>query len=100
MIISTMDIQNSFGKYLKLTEHEDVIISKNGKKLPGLPLSRMERMIVNFTNHLLNMQLPMQKCNTKNFSELLRPLYPHQKAVKEIFGEFINWFRDKKCVWP
>ena len=26
---------------------------------------------------------------------LVFALYLHQKAVKEIFGEFINWFRGK-----
>lgn len=27
---------------------------------------------------------------------LASPLYPHQKAVKEIFGAFISWFQNKE----
>ncbi len=44
MIVTTTDLQNSFGKYLQLCRDEEIIIT-----------------------------------------------------VKGIFGEFINWFRDKQC---
>ncbi len=36
MIISTTEIQNNFGKFLKLAGYEDVIITRNGKKTAKL----------------------------------------------------------------
>lgn len=115
MIISTTDIQNSFGKYLKLTEYEDVIISKNGKKVARLSAYKEGEDAFEFRESSLEYAATHAKVSYEEFlrineeSErryelingelyfLASPLYPHQKAVKEIFGEFINWFRDKKC---
>ncbi|HBI56044.1 MAG TPA: prevent-host-death protein, partial [Firmicutes bacterium] len=36
MIVTTTDLQNSFGKYLQLCQNEEVIITKNGKKVAKL----------------------------------------------------------------
>ena len=36
MLVSTTEIQNSFGKYLKLSQCEEIIITKNGKKVAKL----------------------------------------------------------------
>lgn len=115
MIISTTDIQNKFGTYLKLAEYEDVIITKNGKKIARLSVFKEEEDEWVFRESLPEYAVPHEKVSYEEFlriteeSEhryelingdvyfLASPLYPHQKAVKEIFGEFINWFRDKKC---
>ena len=32
MLITSTEAQNNFGKYLRLVEQEDIIITKNGKK--------------------------------------------------------------------
>jgi prevent-host-death family protein len=36
MIITTTEVQNNFGKYLKLAVEEDIIITRNGKKIARL----------------------------------------------------------------
>lgn len=115
MVITTTDIQNNFGKYLKLAEYEDVIITKNGKKKARLSVFKEEE-----DQWVIRELAPDYAASTVrvSYEEFLKlteesehryelidgevyflasPLYPHQKAVKEIFGEFISWFRDKKC---
>lgn len=115
MIISTTDIQNSFGKYLKLTEYEDVIISKNGKKVARLSALKEREDDCEFRESSPEYAATHAKVSYEEFLRITKeserryelingdlyylasPLYPHQKAVKEIFGEFINWFSGKKC---
>jgi prevent-host-death family protein len=36
MRVNTTDLQNAFGKYLSLTEKEDIVIVKNGKSVAKL----------------------------------------------------------------
>lgn len=115
MVISTTEIQNNFGKYLKLAEYEDVIITRNGKKAARLSIYKEDEDQRVFRESSPEYVASHVKVSYEEFlriteeSEhryelidgeiyfLASPLYPHQKAVKEIFGEFINWFRDKKC---
>jgi prevent-host-death family protein len=115
MVITTTDIQNNFGKFLKLSEYEDVIITKNGKKAARLSAFREGEDEWEFREASPEYAVTHVKVSYEEYlriteeSEhryelidgdvyfLASPLYPHQKAVKEIFGEFINWFRDKKC---
>ncbi|NLV36101.1 MAG: type II toxin-antitoxin system Phd/YefM family antitoxin [Clostridiaceae bacterium] len=115
MIISTTDIQNSFGKYLKLTEYEDVIISKNGKKVARLTAFKDGEDDCKFCESSPEYVATHAKVSYEEFLRITKEserryelingdlyflasqFYPHQKAVKEIFGEFIDWFRNKKC---
>lgn len=115
MIITTTDIQNNFGKFLKLSVYEDVIITKNGKKAARLSAFKEDEDEWTFRESSPEYAASHVKVSYEEFlriteeSEhryelidgdvyfLASPFYPHQKAVKEIFGEFINWFRDKKC---
>jgi len=115
MIISTSDMQNNFGKYLKFTEYEDIIITKNGKKTARLSAFKEEEDNWTFREMSPEYAATHKKVSYEEFLKLTEdsehryelidgevyflasPLYPHQKAVKEIFGEFINWFRDKNC---
>ena len=115
MIIPTTMIQNNFGKYLKLAEYEDVIITKNGKKAARLSVFKEEEDEWIFREASPEYAASHVKVSYEEFLKLSEesehryelidgeiyylasPFYPHQKAVKEIFGEFINWFRDKKC---
>ena len=117
MIISTTEIQNNFGKYLKLAEYEDVLITRNGKKAARLSAFKEDE----YDDQLMLRETSPEYAASHvkvTYEEYLKiteesehryelidgeiyflasPFYPHQKAVKEIFGEFINWFRDKKC---
>ena len=117
MIISTTEIQNNFGKYLKLAEYEDVIITRNGKKAARLSAFKEDeyddRLMLRETSpeyaasHVKVTYEEYLKITEESEHRyelidgeiyfLASPFYPHQKAIKEIFGEFINWFRDKKC---
>lgn len=115
MIISTTEIQNNFGKYLKLAEYEDVIITRNGKnaaKLSAFKEDEGEWMIREASPEYAALHVKVSYEEFLKITEesehryelidgeiyyLASPLYPHQKAVREIFGEFINWFRDKNC---
>lgn len=117
MIVTTTDLQNSFGKYLQLCQDEEIIITKNGKKvaklLPYSENERVDRWIVSESaprdrssgikvSYAEYLKMTEKSENRYEYIDgeiilLTSPLYPHQKAVKEIFGEFINWFRNKEC---
>ncbi len=115
MIISTTEIQNNFGKFLKLAEYEDVIITRNGKKAATLSAFKEDE-----DQWMLRETSPEYAAShvRVSYEEFLKiteesehryelidgeiyflasPFYPHQKAVKEILTEFVLWFRDKKC---
>ena len=117
MIISTTEIQNNFGKYLKLAEYEDVIITRNGKKAARLSAFKEDeyddRLMLRETSpeyaasHVKVTYEEYLKITEESEHRyelidgeiyfLASPFYPHQKAVKEILTEFVIWFRDKKC---
>jgi len=117
MIVSTTDIQNNFGKYLKLSQYEEVIITKNGKKTAklvaytenenegrwlvgeGSPSYSPHGIRVTYEEYL---KIIEESENRYEYIDgeiflLASPLYPHQKAIKEIFGAFIIWFQNKAC---
>ena len=99
-----------------IEQQTDVVITKNGHKFARLtPYVTDIEQYFTVRENALDYQYGGKKVSYEEFlrineeSErryelingelyfLASPLYPHQKAVKEIFGEFINWFRDKKC---
>ena len=43
MQVTTTEVQNNFGKYLKIADQEDVIITRNGKPLARLTNLERER---------------------------------------------------------
>ena len=116
MIVSTTEIQNNFGKYLKLAQYEAVIITKNGKKTARLVAYREDEdgfgkvveSSARYAPHGIRatyeeyLKITEESENRYEYIDgeillLIAPLYPHQKAVREIFGEFIAWFKDKEC---
>jgi prevent-host-death family protein len=117
MIVSTTDIQNNFGKYLKLSKYEEVIITKNGKKTAklvtytekesegrwlvgeGSPSYRPDGIRFTYEKYL---KIVEESENRYEYIDgeiflLASPLYPHQKAVKEIILQFGQWFQNKAC---
>lgn len=116
MIVTTTDLQNSFGKYLQLCRNEEIIITRNGKNVAklvsysgkdadrwvlceGAPADQSGRVRVSYEEYLKMTEASENRYEYIDGEIILQaaPLYPHQRAVKEIFGEFINWFRDKQC---
>ena len=117
MIATTTEVQTKFGKYLKLSENEDVIITKDGKKIakivsydevtPDYDYTIREGaseyvhagMKVTYEEFL---KITEESENRYEYIDgeiylLASPFYAHQKAVREILFEFTTWFRDKKC---
>lgn len=122
MIITATEFQNNFGKYLKLSEFEDVIITKSGTRVAKLTPYRESEYPDNASvpKAVKESVIDYGRAgnNRVSYEEYLRfvsgsdnryeyidggifmqasPLYPHQKAIKEIFGEFIAWFKGKEC---
>lgn len=115
MVISTTEIQNNFGKYLKFTEYEDIIITRNGKKIARLSLFKEEEDGWVFREMAPDYAVEHKRVSYEEFIKLTEesehryelidgevyflasPVYAHQKAVKEIFGEFFKWFEGKNC---
>ena len=117
MIVTTSDAQNSFGKYLQLCQNEEVVITKNGKKVAklvpftedgtlgnwlvgeGSPRYRPKGIRISYQEYL---KLTEESENRYEYIDgeiilLASPLYPHQKAVREILVSFSAWFRNKDC---
>jgi Uma2 family endonuclease len=113
MRVNTTDLQNAFGKYLSLTEKEDIVIVKNGKSVAKL---------VRYTEpdyFLLHEEAREYKTPRKisyeeyltliNSSEqryelidgeiylMAAPSFNHQIVVNEIAWHFHNYFRGKRC---
>jgi prevent-host-death family protein len=117
VLVSTTEIQNSFGKYLKLSQCEEIIITKNGKKVaklisyqaneerdPWIPNESSPTYAPNGIRLTYEefLKLTEESENRYEYIDgelylLASPFYPHQKAVKEIFGHFIMWFQGKEC---
>ncbi len=117
MIISATEVQNNFGKYLEMSQYEEVVVTKHGKKVAKLVAYAEDKVegrwlvsesAAKFKPRGVRMtyddylKITSESENRFEYIDgevllLASPLYPHQKAVKEIFGEFILWFRDKEC---
>lgn len=115
MVITATEIQNNFGKYLKLSEYEDVIITKNGKRIASLSAYKPDD-----GSSIINESTPEYahagiRVTYEEFLEITEesekryelidgelyilssPLYPHQKAVTCLLTVFVSWFTGKKC---
>lgn len=116
MKVTSTDIKNNFGKYLELASKENIIITKNGKKVAcltsyeetslencvireGLAEYSHEGMKVSYEDFL---KISEASENRYEYIDgqiylLASPFYNHQKAVREIFSTFCNWFKGKDC---
>lgn len=114
MKVQSTEVQNNFGKYLKIaSELEDVIVTRKGKEVAKI-VSCSERDIVaeEAADYIFNGK---HKMSYEEFLELAEnsdlryeyidgevyclssPSYNHQIAVDEIYVNFYNWFKGKKC---
>ena len=113
MRVNTTDLQNAFGKYLSLTEKEDVIIVKNGKTVakliryvePDYILIHEEsnkyktprRISYEEYMDLVNSSDQRYELIDGEIYLLASPRFDHQIVVNEIAGRFYNYFRGKSC---
>ncbi len=117
MIVTTTEVQNNFGKYLQLSLHEEIIITKNGIKIAKLlPFNENGiegRWLISEGSMAYKPQgikvsyeeyLQMTEASENSYEYIdgeiilnASPLYPHQKAVRVIFVAFSLWFEDTEC---
>jgi Uma2 family endonuclease len=117
MIVRSTDIKNSFGKYLKLLDHEDIIIIRNGK-----PVARMTKqedwdgnssiceeaeLYEGYGGIKMSYEEFMKMYeNAKDRYEyidgeaylLASPKITHQKVLGNLYMLFRQWFNGKKCT--
>lgn len=114
MKVSSTEVQNSFGKYLKIAvDLEDVIITRNGREVAKIvPCEQRTAVSEEASNYIFN---DRWKLSYEEFLKMVEksdlryeyidgevyllasPVYNHQVTVSEIYGIFFNWFKGKKC---
>ncbi len=114
MRVSTSIMQNAFGKYLKeAIDGKDVIITKNERAVAKLvpyqdPMVKMaheslaeyysrRRVTYNEFLELTNNTEARYELIDGELYLMASPSHRHQVAIREIFGQFYNYFKDKKC---
>ncbi len=114
MIITSTEVQNNFGKYLGLASQEDIIITKNGKKVArlvdyhegddyiireGSSAYSHEGMKVTYEEFL---EIARESENRYEYIDgqiylLASPKVNHQKMVMVVSSKLSSWFQNKKC---
>lgn len=116
MDVTSTDMQNNFGKYLKFAEaHEEIIITRNGKAVATLSaLSdggqqlhkentsayETERIRVSYKEFLELSEASDQRFELIDgiLYNLASPTFQHQHVVHELHGAFYSWFKGKSCT--
>lgn len=125
MEIPSTEVQNNFGRYMKLAQFEDIIVTKNGKK--AVVIKRYDREEnksgcdrrencsiaaekaeaydwkgerISYDDFL---KLSDQSENRYEYIDgevymLASPSYEHQRIVMEMSNIMYNWFKGKKCT--
>ena len=114
MKVPSTEVQNNFGKYLKIaSELEDVIITRKGYEVAKIvPCEERSIVAEEAANYIFN---DRWKISYEEFLKMVEnsdlryeyidgevyllasPVYSHQVSVDEIYGAFHNWFKGKKC---
>lgn len=113
MRVNATDLQNAFGKYLSLTEKEDIIVTKNGKSVakltrytePGYFLlheeakeySTPKRISYEEYQNLVNSSDQRYELIDGEIYLMASPGFKHQVMVNEIAWHFHNYFKGKNC---
>ena len=103
MIITSTDIKNNFGKYIRLAAKEDIIITKNGRKIGKLIAyeeNGNDRKKVSYEEFL---EISANSDERYEYIDgeiylLASPKTTHQKILFEMSVVFYNWFKGKKCT--
>lgn len=113
MKVNATDLQNAFGKYLALTEKEEIIVTKNGKSVAKLiHYTEPDYFLVHEkakeykTQRKISYEEYMTIVNSSDqryelidgeIYLLASPSINHQIVVREIAGIFYNYFKGKRC---
>jgi prevent-host-death family protein len=114
MKVPSTEVQNNFGKYLKIaSELEDVIVTRNGYEVAKIvPCEERSIVAEEAANYIFN---DRWKVTYEEFLKMVEnsdlryeyidgevyllssPAYSHQVSVGEILIIFHNWFKGEKC---
>jgi prevent-host-death family protein len=116
MEITSTEAQNNFGRYLKLAQFEDIIVTKNGKKAIIIkPYEEPENSYSTIAEKAEKYDWKSEKISYEDFQKLAEesenryeyidgevyllssPSYDHQNVIVEIINVLYNWFKGKKC---
>ncbi|MEW6624922.1 MAG: type II toxin-antitoxin system Phd/YefM family antitoxin [Bacillota bacterium] len=116
MEISSTEVQNNFGRYLKLAQFEDIIVTKNGKKAVVIkPYAESEKNFATVSEEAEGYDWKSEEISYEDFLKLSEesenryeyidgevyllasPSFDHQNIIMEISNTFYNWFKGKKC---
>lgn len=117
MRATTTEVQNNFGKYLKFSLNEDVIITKNGKEIACLSKydpDKKNGLLIQEGSAAYSFEEPLKATyeeflrlveNSRNQYEyingiiylLASPSHQHQVVSSRVYVRFSNWFNGKKC---
>lgn len=123
MIVNSTELQNNFGKYLRLAATEDVMVTRNGTMIAKLSAINEENTIYRkqagrsstANESLETYGCGLRKATYEEFQELSRkseeryeyidgevyllasPKTTHQMVLTELFGVFYKWFEGKPC---
>ncbi len=116
MEIPSTEVQNNFGQYLKFAQFEDVIVTRNGKRIAIIKSCEGNREgESSFFEGAAAYKSDQHKISYEEFLELSEnsdsryefidgevyllasPSYIHQCAVVEILNAMYQWFKGKSC---
>ena len=116
MEITSTEAQNNFGRYLKLARFEDIIVTKNGKKVVVIkPYEEPEKSFSTVAEKAEEYDWKSEKISYEDFLKLSEdsenryeyidgevylltsPSYDHQNIIMEISNVMYNWFKGEKC---
>lgn len=116
MRVSSTDLQNNFGKYLKFAEAgEEIIVTRNGKDVTKLNAIaeasenelRERAVIYHAGEERISYQdfLALTEATEQRYElidgvvyNLASPSFHHQLIVTELHGTFYTWFKGKPCT--
>lgn len=116
MEVSSTEVQNNFGMYLKLAQFEDIIVTKNGKKTVVIKsFVMLGNSVSTIAEKAESYAWQSEKISYEDFLKLTEvsenryeyidgevyllssPSYDHQSIIMEIANVMYNYFKGKKC---
>lgn len=116
MEVTSTEIQNNFGTYLKLAQVEDVYITRNGKRIAVLQYweepreeffyaaeskpvygTGKPRMSLEEFQKLSDSSENRYELIDGEVFQLASPSYGHQRIIGAVFNQIFQWSQGKKC---
>jgi len=118
MVVNSTEIKNNFGKYLKLLEKEDIIVTRNGSPVARITRHNDWKNIDSFSEQAAKYECNYDsiKMTFEEFMEMREktedryeyidgmafyvasPVITHQRILGNLYTIFRLWFKGKKCM--